>query len=111
MTDYGHELVFGTFITPQNQRPQDVGPTGPADRTGRPGPGHLHGSPLSAGVPGHLDAAVVRGCSHRAGAAVRVRAEPAVPSPGGAGPGGGQPGPAVLRPGRAGPRPGGYLRG
>ncbi len=24
MTDYGHELAFGTFITPQNQRPQDV---------------------------------------------------------------------------------------
>jgi FAD/FMN-containing dehydrogenase len=22
--DYGHELAFGTFITPQNQRPQDV---------------------------------------------------------------------------------------
>jgi alkanesulfonate monooxygenase SsuD/methylene tetrahydromethanopterin reductase-like flavin-dependent oxidoreductase (luciferase family) len=24
MTDYGHDLAFGTFITPQNQRPQDV---------------------------------------------------------------------------------------
>src|ERR671937_1286325 len=24
MADYGHELVFGTFITPQNQRPEDV---------------------------------------------------------------------------------------
>src|SRR5919197_1308817 len=24
MTDYGHELTFGTFVTPQNQRPQDV---------------------------------------------------------------------------------------
>ena len=24
MADYGHELQFGTFITPQNQRPQDV---------------------------------------------------------------------------------------
>jgi alkanesulfonate monooxygenase SsuD/methylene tetrahydromethanopterin reductase-like flavin-dependent oxidoreductase (luciferase family) len=24
MTDYGHELILGTFITPQNQRPQDV---------------------------------------------------------------------------------------
>ena len=24
MPDYGHELAFGTFITPQNQRPQDV---------------------------------------------------------------------------------------
>src|SRR5262245_40322088 len=24
MADYGHELRFGTFITPQNQRPQDV---------------------------------------------------------------------------------------
>ena len=24
MADYGHELAFGTFITPQNQRPQDV---------------------------------------------------------------------------------------
>jgi alkanesulfonate monooxygenase SsuD/methylene tetrahydromethanopterin reductase-like flavin-dependent oxidoreductase (luciferase family) len=24
MPDYGHELRFGTFITPQNQRPQDV---------------------------------------------------------------------------------------
>ena len=24
MTDYGHDLIFGTFITPQNQRPQDV---------------------------------------------------------------------------------------
>jgi alkanesulfonate monooxygenase SsuD/methylene tetrahydromethanopterin reductase-like flavin-dependent oxidoreductase (luciferase family) len=24
MTDYGHELSFGSFITPQNQRPQDV---------------------------------------------------------------------------------------
>jgi hypothetical protein len=23
MTDYGHDLTFGTFITPQNQRPQD----------------------------------------------------------------------------------------
>lgn len=24
MADYGHELAFGTFITPHNQRPQDV---------------------------------------------------------------------------------------
>src|ERR1700674_5798039 len=24
MPDYGHELAFGTFITPQNQRPGDV---------------------------------------------------------------------------------------
>jgi len=24
MTDYGHDLAFGTFITPQNQRPDDV---------------------------------------------------------------------------------------
>jgi alkanesulfonate monooxygenase SsuD/methylene tetrahydromethanopterin reductase-like flavin-dependent oxidoreductase (luciferase family) len=24
MTDYGHDLRFGTFIAPQNQRPQDV---------------------------------------------------------------------------------------
>ena len=24
MTDYGHDLIFGTFITPQNQRPRDV---------------------------------------------------------------------------------------
>ena len=24
MADYGHDLAFGTFITPQNQRPQDV---------------------------------------------------------------------------------------
>ena len=24
MADYGHELQFGTFITPQSQRPQDV---------------------------------------------------------------------------------------
>ena len=24
MPDYGHELAFGTFLTPQNQRPQDV---------------------------------------------------------------------------------------
>jgi hypothetical protein len=22
--DYGHELAVGTFLTPQNQRPQDV---------------------------------------------------------------------------------------
>jgi alkanesulfonate monooxygenase SsuD/methylene tetrahydromethanopterin reductase-like flavin-dependent oxidoreductase (luciferase family) len=24
MTDYGHDLILGTFITPQNQRPQEV---------------------------------------------------------------------------------------
>jgi alkanesulfonate monooxygenase SsuD/methylene tetrahydromethanopterin reductase-like flavin-dependent oxidoreductase (luciferase family) len=24
MTDYGHDLIFGTFITPQNQRPQEA---------------------------------------------------------------------------------------
>ncbi len=24
MPDYGHHLEFGTFITPQNRRPQDV---------------------------------------------------------------------------------------
>ena len=24
MPDYGHDLEFGTFITPQNQRPHDV---------------------------------------------------------------------------------------
>ena len=24
MADYGHDLRFGTFITPQNQRPQEV---------------------------------------------------------------------------------------
>jgi alkanesulfonate monooxygenase SsuD/methylene tetrahydromethanopterin reductase-like flavin-dependent oxidoreductase (luciferase family) len=24
MPDYGHELAFGTFLTPQSRRPQDV---------------------------------------------------------------------------------------
>ena len=24
MADYGHELAFGTFITPSNQRPDEV---------------------------------------------------------------------------------------
>lgn len=24
MTDYGHDLIFGTFITPDNRRPQDT---------------------------------------------------------------------------------------
>jgi hypothetical protein len=24
VTDYGHDLIFGTFITPQSHRPQDV---------------------------------------------------------------------------------------
>jgi alkanesulfonate monooxygenase SsuD/methylene tetrahydromethanopterin reductase-like flavin-dependent oxidoreductase (luciferase family) len=24
MPDYGHDLAFGTFLTPQNQRPRDV---------------------------------------------------------------------------------------
>jgi alkanesulfonate monooxygenase SsuD/methylene tetrahydromethanopterin reductase-like flavin-dependent oxidoreductase (luciferase family) len=24
MNDYGHDLLFGTFITPQNRRPEDV---------------------------------------------------------------------------------------
>jgi hypothetical protein len=24
MPDYGHDLAFGTFITPQNQRPDEV---------------------------------------------------------------------------------------
>ena len=24
MTDYGHDLIFGTFLTPQNQRPHEV---------------------------------------------------------------------------------------
>src|SRR5215207_6580512 len=24
MPDYGHDLTFGTFLTPQNQRPEDV---------------------------------------------------------------------------------------
>src|SRR5215204_6825814 len=24
MADYGHELAFGTFLTPQNERPEDV---------------------------------------------------------------------------------------
>ena len=24
MADYGHDLSFGTFLTPQNQRPDDV---------------------------------------------------------------------------------------
>ena len=24
MTDYGHELLFGTFLTPQNRSPRDV---------------------------------------------------------------------------------------
>lgn len=25
MPDYGHELAFGTFLTPQHQRPAEVG--------------------------------------------------------------------------------------
>src|SRR5215211_7070140 len=35
MTDYGHALEFGTFITPQNQRPDEV--VGLAQATERAG--------------------------------------------------------------------------
>ena len=54
MPDYGHELEFGTFITPQNQRPQDVvalaqlteraGPR-PRDVPGPPVPGRRSSTP------------------------------------------------------------------
>jgi hypothetical protein len=35
MPDYGHELAFGTFLTPQNQRPAEA--AAPAQLTERTG--------------------------------------------------------------------------
>ena len=70
MGDYGHELVFGTFLTPAPSNPdRTVGARRP-DRAGRAGPGHLPGPPLPAGVPRHLDAAVASSRPAPAGCAL-----------------------------------------
>lgn len=58
MADYGHELVFGTFITPQNQHPDDV--VALAQLTERAGLDLVTFQPLSARVSGHVDAALLR---------------------------------------------------
>ena len=38
MTDYGHDLQFGTFVTPTVQQPELAGRAGPDHRAGRLGP-------------------------------------------------------------------------
>ena len=57
MTDYGHDLLFGTFLTPTAAEPERVVGAGPAHRAGRARPGHRAGPPVPAAVPRHLDAA------------------------------------------------------
>ena len=101
MTDYGHDLLFGTFITPTAQQPQQARRAGAAQRAGRARPRDVPGPPLPAGVPRHVDAAVVCRGPHRANPPVRQRRQPAAAAAGRAGPRGGEPRPAQRRPGRA----------
>ena len=63
---YGHELQFGTFITPTNDPPQTPVRARRAQRGRRLRPGHLPGPPLPATLPRHVDPAHVGRRAHRA---------------------------------------------
>ena len=71
MPDYGHELAFGTFITPPNERPAGRRRARAADRAGRARPRDVPGPPVPAGVPRHLDAADVGGRADASASASR----------------------------------------
>ena len=55
MTDYGHDLRFGTFLTPDAGRPDTALP-GRTDGNLRTRPRDLPGPPIQPGFPRHLDA-------------------------------------------------------
>ena len=59
MPDYGHDLIFGTFLTPAASGPAAGRRARPAHRARRARPGDLPGPPVPAGVPRHLDPADV----------------------------------------------------
>ena len=109
MADYGHDLVFGTFITPQNEEPHTPVALAATVRALGPGSGDLPGPPVPARVPGHLDPDVLRRRQHGADQDLRQRDQPAVAAAGAARTPGRQPGPIVRGPVRAGPRRGRLL--
>ena len=59
MPDYGHDLAFGTFLTPAEPAPRRRRRARAAHRARRPRPRHVPGPPVPARVPRHLDAADV----------------------------------------------------
>ena len=77
MPDYGHDLTFGTFITPQAQRPDDVVALAQLTERGGPGSRDLPGPPVPAGVPRHVDAAVLGRRADRDAARRAERPQPA----------------------------------
>ena len=60
MTDYGHELQFGVFITPDAAQRRRGGRARAARRRRRARPRHLPGPPVPGALPRHLDAALRR---------------------------------------------------
>ena len=97
MPDYGHDLTFGTFLTPQNQRPEDVVALAQLTEARRARPRDVPGSPVPARVPRHLDAADVGRRADRDAAGRGERAQPAAAPAGRARALRGQPRPAVRR--------------
>ncbi len=77
MADYGHELAFGTFLTPQATRPRERRRARAADRARRARPRHLPGPPVPVRVPGHVDADDVGRRQHGDAADRAERAQPA----------------------------------
>ena len=74
MADYGHELLFGTFLTPTADDVERVLALAGADRAGRSRPGHDAGPPLPGALPRHAG----RCCRSSPRAPPRVRVAPNV---------------------------------
>ena len=101
MPDYGHDLLFGTFLTPV-RRPARAGRRPrPAHRAGGARPGHRAGPPVPTPLPRRLDAAHLDRRLDLAGAAGAERGEPAAAAAVGARPQRREPRPALRRTGRA----------
>ena len=81
--DYGHDLLFGSFVTPVGRaHAAGRGPRGRRRACGT-GPGHLPGPPLPAAVPRHLHPVDVRRLADRADRPQRQRDQPAAAPAGG----------------------------
>ncbi len=80
--DYGHELLFGSFITPAADRAARDPLAGPDQRPRRARPRQRPGPPVPAAFPRHLDLALRDRRADRAGTRHAQRRQPA-PAPAG----------------------------